>query len=85
MPLREHRRNAHWLDDATLVEQLLTAQPEANVYAEQATHFLQPTLENLSLLDAHLHDIAVARGEELLAAPSSYTRGCVDAWRKTTS
>ena len=61
-------QNAHWLDDAALVERLLTAQPEANVYPEQATHFLQTTLTDLNLLDAHLHDIAVARGEELLSA-----------------
>ena len=61
-------QSAHWLDDAALVEQLLAAQPKANIYAEQATHFLQPTLDNLSLLDAHLHNIAVVRGEELLAA-----------------
>jgi len=61
-------QNAAWLDDPALVERLLTAQPEANVYTEQAVHFLQPALDNLSLLDEHLHTIAVTRGEELLAA-----------------
>lgn len=61
-------QNARWLDDPALVERLLVAQPEANIYTEQATHFLQLTLDGLNLLDEHLHTIAVTRGEELLAA-----------------
>ena len=61
-------QNAHWLDDSALIERLLTAQPEANISPEQATHFLQAPLGDLNLLTAHLHGIAVARGEELLAA-----------------
>lgn len=60
-------QNAHWLADAAFIERLLTAQPSANIHPEQATHFLQAVLTNLSLLDAHLHETVKARGEDLLA------------------
>jgi len=61
-------QNARWLDDTMLIDTLLKAQPEANIYIEQATHFLQVTLAEMRALDTHLHEIARRRGEALLEA-----------------
>ena len=58
-------QNALWLDGST-AEELLLAQPDANVHAEQARDFLQKVLDNFDALRPHLNEVAVRRGEELL-------------------
>jgi Helicase conserved C-terminal domain len=61
-------RTAQWLTDSERIEQLLTAQPEANVNADQATHFLQGVLDELDLLKPYVEEVAHTRAKELLAA-----------------
>lgn len=56
---------AQWLDSST-AEELLLAQPDANVHAEQARDFLQKVLDGFDALRPHLNEVAVRRGEELL-------------------
>jgi hypothetical protein len=60
--------HAQWLAESERIEQLLSAQPEANVNSAQASHFLQGVLSKLDLLHEHLQEVAHARGRELLAA-----------------
>lgn len=57
---------AQWLDRSE-AEALLLAQPDANVHAEQARDFLQKVLDGFEALRPHLNEVAVQRGEELLA------------------
>ena len=58
-------QNAQWLD-GSVAEELLLAQPDANVHAEQARDFLQKVLDGFEALRPHLNEVAVQRGEELL-------------------
>jgi hypothetical protein len=58
-------QNAQWLD-GPVAEELLLAQPNANVHAEQARDFLQKVLDGFEMLRPHLNEVAVRRGEELL-------------------
>jgi len=58
-------QNAQWLD-SLVAEELLLAQPDANVHAEQARDFLQKVLDGFDVLRPHLNEVAVQRGEELL-------------------
>jgi len=58
-------QNAQWLD-ASVAEELLLAQPDANVHAEQARDFLQKVLGGFEALRLHLNEVAMQRGEELL-------------------
>jgi superfamily II DNA or RNA helicase/predicted transcriptional regulator len=58
-------QNAQWLD-GSIAEELLLAQPDANVHAEQARDFLQKVLDGFEALRPHLNEVAVQRGEELL-------------------
>jgi hypothetical protein len=58
-------QNAQWLDNS-VAEELLLAQPDANVHAEQARVFLQRVLDDFDVLRPHLNEVAVQRGEELL-------------------
>ena len=58
-------QNAQWLD-GSVAEELLLAQPDANVHAEQARDFLQKVLDGFDCLRPHLNEVAVQRGEELL-------------------
>jgi hypothetical protein len=61
-------RNALWLDDSQLIEQLLDSQVEANVFPDEAKHFLRAILDDFEALQPHLQDMARERGEELLNA-----------------
>jgi superfamily II DNA or RNA helicase len=56
---------AQWLD-GSVAEELLLAQPDANVHAEQARDFLQKVLDGFDALRPHLNEVAVQRGTELL-------------------
>ncbi|CAG0975645.1 RNA polymerase-associated protein RapA [Anaerolineae bacterium] len=58
-------QSALWLDGA-MAEELLLAQPDANVHAEQARDFLQRVLDGFEALRPHLDEVAVQRGEVLL-------------------
>jgi len=60
--------NAEWISDNAFIEQALEAPSEANIYPEQAKHFLQQLLENMALLQPRLDQVARERGEELLTA-----------------
>jgi len=56
---------AQWLD-GSIAEELLLAQPDANVHAEQARDFLQKVLDGFEALRPHLNEVDVQHGEELL-------------------
>ena len=56
---------AQWLE-GSIAEELLLAQPDANVHAEQARDFLQKVLDGFDALRPHVNEVAVQRGEELL-------------------
>ncbi len=58
---------ALWLEPQE-AEELLAAQPDANVAPEQVRHFLSQVVENLPALRGHLEDVARQRAEELLAS-----------------
>ncbi|GHO88175.1 ATP-dependent helicase HepA [Dictyobacter formicarum] len=60
--------NAEWIDDQAYIDQLLEAPSEANVYPEQAKHFLQQLLGNIDQLQPHLHQVAQEQSQELLRA-----------------
>jgi superfamily II DNA or RNA helicase len=62
-------QNAEWLpSEAT--EQLLLAEPEANVSAEQARDFIQKVIDGADQLRPKLTEFATSRGEVLLEAHS---------------
>lgn len=61
-------RNAQWFDDSQAIEQLLQARAEANVTSDEARHFLQTILDEFEVLQPHLNQVALQRGEELLTA-----------------
>lgn len=58
-------QNAEWLAPE-VAEQLLLAEPEANVSAEQARDFIQKVIDGAGLLRPKLAEFAKARGEVLL-------------------
>lgn len=60
--------NARWLDDPELIERLLAARPDGNVFPEQARQLLQQQLAGLDLLQPHLEQIATAHARELAEA-----------------
>jgi superfamily II DNA or RNA helicase len=60
-------QNAEWLD-SQVAEELLLAQPEANIQPDQATHFLRQMLDGFDAIRPHLDAVARQRGEELLDA-----------------
>lgn len=62
-------QNAEWLPPE-VAEQLLLAEPEANVTAEQAREFIQKVIEGAESLRPKLAEFAAARGEVLLDAHS---------------
>ncbi len=49
-------------------ETLLQAQPDSNINPEQASDFISRVVENIETLQPHLEQVAIQRGEELLAA-----------------
>lgn len=59
--------NAEWLDNQA-AEELLLAEPEANIQPDQATHFLRQILGGFDALRPHLDAVARQRGDELLEA-----------------
>jgi superfamily II DNA or RNA helicase len=60
-------QSAHWLDSKR-AEELLHLQPDANVPASSASHFLGEVMLGFDELRPHLDEVAVERGEELLEA-----------------
>ncbi len=60
-------QNAEWLD-ASAAEELLQAQPDANVQPDQAINFLQKIITGFDAIRSHLDEVAVQRGQELLEA-----------------
>lgn len=62
-------QNAEWLTQ-DVAEQLLLAEPEANVAPEQARDFLQKVIDGVVHLRPKLNEFAKARGQTLLDAHS---------------
>jgi len=62
-------QNAEWFTQE-IAEQLLLAEPEANVTPEQARDFLQKVIDGVGHLRPKLTEIANARGQALLDAHS---------------
>lgn len=62
-------QNAEWLPPE-FAEQLLLAEPEANVVPEQARDFIQKVIDGITSLNAKLAEFARTRGEVLLDAHS---------------
>jgi len=60
-------QNAVWLDENE-AEQLLLAQPDGNIAADQAAEFVRRVVDGFDPLRAHLNQSAIQRGEELLEA-----------------
>lgn len=60
-------QNAVWLEEAE-AEKLLSAQPDANIAAEQATDFVRRVIDGFDLVQPHLEQAAIQCGEELLDA-----------------
>ena len=60
-------QNAEWLD-SQVAEELLLAQPEANIQPDQATNFLRQMLTGFDTIRPHLNQVAQLRGKELLDA-----------------
>ena len=60
-------QNAVWLGEAQ-GEQLLSAQPDANISPDQAGDFVRRVIEGFELLRPHLEEAAIQRGGELLDA-----------------
>ena len=58
---------AKWLDDAA-GEQLLRAEPDENIYPEQATNFVRRVVEGFDALKLRLEEEASRRAEALLDA-----------------
>ncbi len=58
---------AHWLGGESL-EELLRAEPDANVATEQATSFVQKVIDAMPQLGEHLEAVAESRCEALAAA-----------------
>jgi superfamily II DNA or RNA helicase len=60
-------QQAQWLEGAT-AEELLLAQPDANIQPDQARHALKQILDGFDALRPHLDETALGRGQELLDA-----------------
>ena len=60
-------QNAKWINTAE-AETLLQAQPDSNINPEQASDFISRVVENFVVLQPHLEQVAIQRGEELLEA-----------------
>lgn len=60
--------NAEWLHDSAAIERLLESPSEANVFPEQAKHFLHTVLTQFDALQDHLKTVARERGQQLLEA-----------------
>jgi superfamily II DNA or RNA helicase len=58
---------AEWLDDA-VSEQLLQAQPDANISPEQAGEFVGKVIDGFDALYPHLDEVALLHGDDLLDA-----------------
>jgi superfamily II DNA or RNA helicase len=60
--------NAQWIDDKALIERLLEAPPDGNVYPDQAQQFLHQLLAGHEQLHPHLNQIANQHAQELANA-----------------
>lgn len=60
--------SAQWFDDPDLIERLLTARPDGNVYEDQARQFLRQLLVGLEHVQPHLTEVAEQRARELAQA-----------------
>ncbi|HLG64837.1 MAG TPA: helicase-related protein [Ktedonosporobacter sp.] len=60
--------SARWLDDKTLVERLLEARPDGNIYEDQARQFLCQLLAEIEHVQPYLTEIAEQRAQELATA-----------------
>ena len=60
--------SAQWLDDKAWIEQLLEAQPDGNVYEDQARQFLRQLLAGIEHLQPHLEQVFQQRAQELADA-----------------
>lgn len=60
-------QNAEWLD-SKIADELLQAEPEANIQPDQATHLLRQMLEGFNAIIPHLNEMAGLHAEELLDA-----------------
>jgi len=60
-------QSALWIDENE-AEQLLLAQPDGNIAADQAADFVGRVIEGFELLRSRLDQAAIQRGEELLEA-----------------
>ncbi len=60
--------NAQWIADKALIERLLEAKPDGNVYEDQARQFLRQLLAGVEQLQPHLELVADERGRELADA-----------------
>jgi superfamily II DNA or RNA helicase len=60
-------QSATWLEEGE-AEALLSAQPDANISADQAADFIHKVIDGFEVLRPHLEQSAVQRGEELLTA-----------------
>ncbi|RZM79123.1 helicase-related protein [Leptolyngbya iicbica] len=58
---------AEWLEPGQ-AEKLLTATPDGNISADQATTFLQKVIDQFDHLSPHLESVAQQRGNDLLEA-----------------
>jgi len=56
---------ADWLDTAS-AEALLSAEPDDNIFPQQATQFISQMIAGLSVLQPHLEAVALERAETLL-------------------
>ena len=59
--------NARWLE-SSIAEELLTAEPDANVPPDIAADFLRRVIDGSEALQPHLNDLAQRAGDELLQA-----------------
>jgi hypothetical protein len=59
--------SAQWIDD-DVAETLLGASPDANISPDQARDFVSRVVAGFDHIKAHLNDVAVAHGQELLDA-----------------
>ena len=62
-----HPEAPHWLAEAE-AEQLLPAEPDANIAPQQASQFIGRVLEGMAILEAPLNAVAERTGQKLLEA-----------------
>jgi superfamily II DNA or RNA helicase len=60
--------NAQWLDNKALIEHLLDARPDGNVYEDQARQFLRQLLSGIEQLQPHLTEVGRQHAQELATA-----------------